>query len=84
MFFQVYEYVQSTSVPKDHKISGSRRQTADPKLVCWSWRKISEPGTEYGKSHAPARGIGSVREVLAVACEHGWPAWLPDVQVIFV
>ena len=41
-------------------------------------------GVDYGRSYAPVCRIGSIRTVLAIACEHGWPVWQMDVVVAFL
>ena len=43
-----------------------------------------EPGTDYGRSYAPVCRIGSIRTLLAIACEHGLPVWQMDVVVAFL
>ena len=86
---QVYELVPITSVPKDNKIIGSRfvfKQKTDgrfkARLVVQGY--VQEPGIDYGKSYAPVCRVGSIRMLLAIACEHGWPVWQLDVQVAFL
>lgn len=86
---EVYELVPITSVPKEEKILGSRfvfKQKADgrfkARLVVQG--HVQEAGLDYGRSYAPVCRIGSVRTLLAVACEHGWPVWQMDVVVAFL
>ncbi|CAN0181201.1 unnamed protein product, partial [Laminaria digitata] len=86
---QVYELVPITSVPKDNKIIGSRfvlKQKTDGRFKAWLFvqRYVQEAGIDYGKSYAPVCRVGSIRTILAVACEHGWPVWQLDVQVAFL
>ena len=85
----VYDLVPITSVPHDNKIIGSRfvfKQKTDgrfkARLVVQGY--VQEPGIDYGKSYEPVCRIGSIRMILAIACEHGWPVWQLDVQVAFL
>ena len=86
---EVYKLVPITSVPKEEKILGSRfvfKQKADgrfkARLVVQG--HVQAAGTDYGRSYAPVCRIGSVRMLLAIACEHGWPVWQMDVVVAFL
>ena len=45
---------------------------------------VQEAGVDYGRSYAPVCRIGSIRTVLAIACEHEWPVWQMDVVVAFL
>ena len=73
----VYKLVKMSSVPKEEKIIGSRfvfKQKVDERfkarLVAQGY--VQEAGVDYGRSYAPVCRIGSIRTVLAIACEHGW------------
>ena len=85
----VYGLVSISSVPKGENIIGSRfvfKQKAD------GWFKarfvvqghVQEPGINFGRSYAPVCRIGSIRTLLAIVCEHGWPVWQMDVVVAFL
>ena len=83
----VYKLVNISSVPKGEKIIGSRfvfKQEADgrfkARLVVL--RHAQEPEIDNGRSYAPVCHIGSIRTLLAIACEHGWPVWEMDVMVV--
>ena len=85
----VYKLVKMSSVPKEEKIIGSRfvfKQKVDgrfkARLVVQGY--VQEAGDDYGRSYAPVCRIGSIRTVLAIACEHGWPVWQMDVVVAFL
>ena len=85
----VYKLVKISSVPKEEKIIGSRfvfKQKVDgrfkARLVVQGY--VQEAGVDYGRSYAPVCRIGSIRTVLAIACEHGWPVWQMDVVVAFL
>ena len=85
----VYKLVKMSSVPKEEKIIGSRfvfKQKIDERfkarLVVQGY--VQEAGVDYGRSYAPVCRIGSIRTVLAIACEHGWPVWQMDVVVAFL
>ena len=85
----VYKLVKMSSVPKEKKIIGSRfvfKQKIDgrfkAKLIVQGY--VQEAGVDYGRSYAPVCRIGSIRTVLAIACEHGWPVWQMDVVVAFL
>ena len=85
----VYKLVKMSSVPKEEKIIGSRfvfKQKVDgrfkARLVVQGY--VQEAGVDYGRSYAPVCRIGSIRTVLAIACEHGWPVWQMDVVVAFL
>ena len=85
----IYKLVNISSVPKGEEIIGSRfvfKQKADgrfkARLVVHG--HVQEPGIDYGRSYAPVCRIGSIRTLLAVACEHGWPVWQMDVVVAFL
>ena len=85
----VYKLVSISSVPKGEKIIGSRfvvKQKADggfkARLVVQG--HLQEPGIDYGRSYAPVGRIGSIRTLLAIACEQGWPVWQMDVVVAFL
>ena len=85
----VYKLVKMSSVPKEEKIIGSRfvfKQKIDERfkarLVVQGY--VQEAGVDYGKSYAPVCRIGSIRTVLAIACENGWPVWQMDVMVAFL
>ena len=72
----VYELVNISSVPKGEKIIGSRfvfKQKADGRFMAILVVQVhvQEPGIEYGRSYAPLCRIGSIRTLLAIACEHG-------------
>ena len=74
----LYKLVNIFSVPKGEKIIGSpfvSKQKADgrfkARLVVQG--HVQEPGIDYGRSYAPVYCIGSIRTLLAIACEHGWP-----------
>ena len=81
----VYKLVNISSVPKGEKNIGSRlvfKQKADgrfkARLIVQG--HIQEPGIDYGRSYyAPVCRIGSIRTLLAIACEHGWPVGQMDV-----
>ena len=82
----VYKLVKMSSIPKEEKIIGSRfvfKQKVDgrfkARLVVQGY--VQEAGVDYGRSYAPVCRIGSIRTVLAIACEHGWPVWQMDVVV---
>ena len=45
---------------------------------------VQKPGIDYGRSYARVYRIGSIRTLLAIACEHGWPVWQIDVVVAFL
>ena len=73
----VYKLVKMSSVPKEQKIIGSRfvfKQKVDgrfkARLVAQGY--VQEAGVDYGRSYAPVCRIGSIRTVLAIACEQGW------------
>ena len=85
----VYKLVKMSSVPKEEKIIGSRfvfKQKIGgrfkARLVVQGY--VQEAGVDYGRSYAPVCRIGSIRTVLAIACEHGWPVWQMDVVVAFL
>ena len=85
----VYKLVKMSSVLKEEKIIGSRvvfKQKVDgrfkARLVVQGY--VQEAGVDYGRSYAPVCRIGSIRTVLAIACEHGWPVWQMDVVVAFL
>ena len=85
----VYKLVNISSVPKREKIIDSRfvfKQKADgrfkTRLVVQG--HVQEPGIDYGRNYAPVCRIGSIRTLLAIACEHGWPVWQMDVVVAFL
>ena len=85
----VYKLVNISSVPKGEKIIGSRfgfKQKADgrfkARLVVQG--HVQEPGIDYGRSYVPEWRIGSIRTLLAIACEHGLPVWQMDVVVAFL
>ena len=85
----VYKLVKTSSVPKEENIIGSRfvfKQKIDgrfkARLVFQGY--VQEAGVDYGRSYAPVCRIGSIRTVLAIACEHGWPVWQMDVVVAFL
>ena len=85
----VYKLVNISSVPKREKSIGSRfvfKQKADgrfkAKLVVQG--HVQVPGIDYGRNYAPVCGIESIRNLLAIACEHGWPVWQMDVVVEFL
>ena len=85
----VYKLVKMSSVPKEENIMGSRfvfKQKVDgrfkARLVVQGY--VQEAGVDYGRSYAPVCRIGSIRTVLAIACEHGWPVWQMDVVVAFL
>ena len=85
----VYKLVKMSSVPKEEKIIGSRfvvKQKVDgrfkARLVVQGY--VQEAGVDYGRSYAPVCRIGSIRTVLAIACEHGWPVWQMYVMVAFL
>ena len=85
----IYKLVNISSVPKGEKIIGSRfvfKQKADgrfkARLVVQG--HVQEPGIDYGRSYAPMCRIGSIRTLLAIACEHGWSVWQMDVVVAFL
>ena len=42
---------------------------------------VQEPGIDYGRSYVPLCRNGSIRTLLAIACEHGWPVWQIDGMV---
>ena len=74
----VYKLVNISSVPKGETIIGSRfvfKQKADGRfkasLVVQG--HVHKPGIDYGRSYAPVCRIGSIRTLLAIACERGWP-----------
>ena len=85
----VYKLVKMSSVPKEEKIIGSRfvfqaegrrkiqSQTRRSRLRTRGWGRLL-------RSYAPVCRIGSIRTVLAIACEHGWPVWQMDVVVAFL
>ena len=82
----VDKLVNVSSVPKGEKIIGSRfvfKQKADgrfkARLVVQG--HVQEPEIDYGRSYAPVCRIGSIRTLLAIACEHGWAVWQMDVVV---
>lgn len=86
---EVYNLVPITSVPKEEKIIASRfvlQQKADgrfkARLVVQG--HVQEAGIDHGRSYAPVCRIGSVRTLLAIACEHGWPVLHIDVAVAFL
>lgn len=86
---KVYTLVPITSVPKEEKILGTRfvfKQKADGrfKVRLVVQGHVQESGIDYGRSYAPVCRIGSVRTLLAIACEHGWPVWQMDVAVAFL
>lgn len=86
---KVYKMVPIDSVPKDEKILGTRfvfKQKADGslKVRLVVQGHVQESGIDYGRSYAPVCRIGSVRTLLAIACEHGWPVWQMDVCVAFL
>ena len=85
----VCKLVKMSSVPKEEKIIGLRfvfKQKVDgrfkARLVVQGY--VQEAGVDYGRSYAPVCRIGSIRTVLAIACEHGWPVWQMDVVVAFL
>ena len=82
----VYKPVNISSVPKEEKVIGSRfvfKKKADgrfkARLVVQG--HVQELGIDYGRSYALVCRIGSIRTLLAIACEHGWPVWQMDVVV---
>ena len=82
----VYKLVIISSVRKGEKIIGSRfvlKQNADgrfkARLVVQD--HVQEPGIDYRRRYAPVCRIGSIRTLLALACEHGWSVWQMDVEV---
>ena len=85
----VYKLVNISSVPKGEKIIDSRfvfKPKADgrskARLVVQG--HVQEPGIDYGRSYAPVCRIGSIRTLLTIACEHGWPVWQMGVVVAFL
>ena len=85
----VYKLVNISSVPKGEKIIGSRfvfKQKTDGRFKARFVVQghAQEPGIDYGRSYAPVCRIGSIRTLLAIACEHGWPVWQMDVVVAFL
>ena len=71
----VYKLVKMSSVPTEEKIIGSRfvfKQKIDgrfkARLVVQGY--VQKAGVDYGRSYAPVCRIGSIRTVLAIACEH--------------
>ena len=86
----VYKLVNISSVPKGEKTIGLRfvfMQKADgrfkARLVVQG--HVQEPGIDYGMSYAPVCRIGSIRTLLAIACERGWLSlWQMDVVVVFL
>ncbi|CAN0447533.1 unnamed protein product, partial [Pylaiella littoralis] len=86
---KVYKLVPISSVPKTEKIIGTRfvfKQKVDgrfkARLVVQG--HVQEAGIDYGRSYAPVCRIGSIRTLLAIACEHGWPVYQMDVAVAFL
>ncbi|CAB1103214.1 unnamed protein product [Ectocarpus sp. CCAP 1310/34] len=84
-----YKSVSITSVPKEEKILGTRfvfKQKADGKfkvsLVVQG--QVQESGIDYRRSYAPVCRIGSVRTLLAIACEQGWSESQMDFAVAFL
>ena len=85
----VYKLVNISSIPKEEKVIGSRfvfKQKADgrfkARLVVQG--HVQEPGITYGRSYATVCRIGSMRTLLAITCEHGWPVWQMDAVVAFL
>ena len=78
-----YTLVNISSVPKMERIIGPRfvfKQKPDgrfkARLVVQG--HVQERGNDYGRSYAPVCRIGSIRTLLAIVCEHGWPVWQMD------
>ena len=72
-----YDLVPITSVPHDN-IIGSRfvlQAKTDgrfkARFVVQGY--VQEPSIDYGKSYTPVCRIGSIRMILAIACDRGWP-----------
>ncbi|CAB1101833.1 unnamed protein product [Ectocarpus sp. CCAP 1310/34] len=70
--------VPITSVPKEEEILRTRfvfKQKADGKLkiTLVVQGHVDESDIDFGGSYAPDCSIRSVRTLLAIACEHGWP-----------
>ena len=85
----VYKLVIVSNVPKGEKIIGSRfvfKHKADGRFKAGLVVQghVQEPGIDYGRSYAPLCRIGSIRTLLAIACEHGWTVWQMDVVVAFL
>ena len=85
----VYKLANISSVLKGEKIIDSCfvfKQKADrrfkARLVVQG--HVQEPGIDYGRSCTPVSRIESIRTLLAIACEHGWPVWQTDVVVAFL
>lgn len=86
---KVYKLPPISSVPTTGQLIGTRfvsKQKADsrskPRLVVQG--HVQEAGMSYGRGYPTVYRVGSVRPLLAVACEHGWPAWHMDVAVACV
>ena len=85
----VYKLANISSVPKGENIIGSRfifKQKADGRLKARLVVQghVQKSGIDYGRSYAPVCRIGSMRTLLAIAYEHGWPVWQMDVSVAFL
>ena len=85
----VYKLVNISSVPKGEKIIDSRsvfKQKADGRFKARFVVQghVQERGIDYGRIYAPVCRIGSIRTLLATACQHGWPVWQINVVVAFL
>ena len=85
----VFKRVPLNSVPKGEKILPLKyifKQKADGRFKARAvvGGHLQEAGYDYGRTFAPVCRIGSVRMLLAIACEHGWPVYQMDVVVAFL
>ena len=85
----VYNRVPLSSIPKGEKILPTKfvfKQKVDgrfkARLVVGG--HLQEAGHDYGRSYAPVCRLGSIRMVLAIACDKGWPVYQMDVVVAFL
>ena len=84
-----YKPVNISSVPEGEKIIGSRfvfKQKADGrfKVRLVVQGHVQQPGIDYGRRYVSVCRIESIRTLLAITCEHGWPVWQMDVVVVFL
>ena len=87
--YNVYNLVPLSKVPKGDKILDTKfvfKKKLDgrfkARLVVGGHRQ--EAGHDYGRSYAPVCRIGSIRMVLAIACDKGWPVYQLDVVGAFL
>lgn len=85
----VYNRIPLSSVPKGEKILPTKfvfKKKLDgrfkARLVVGG--HLQQAGQDYGRSYAPVCRLGSIRTVLAIACEKGWAVYQMDVVGAFL